>query len=176
MSKTIQECDKLAGKSFASNRKTINDALFVVPIEKDGDVLQLEITADTFLTSKKPISAVETNATKFSQNQLPDMFPLKYTISMPQANIYQLRDIYRKLNFTWNVSYELISSMLRYIAAMTNTSGYPHPHTIFLHFSTMDVRNLHETPVTETQYNSRSMIKAFAVAASRARALYGVSW
>lgn len=102
VSKTIQECDKLAGKSIVSNRKTINDALFVVPIEKDGDVLQFEITADTFLTAKKPISAVSTSATELSQNQLPDMFPLKYTISMPQTNIYQLRDVYRKLNFTRN--------------------------------------------------------------------------
>lgn len=38
----------------------------------------------------------------------------------------------------------------------------------------MDVRNLHETPVTETQLNSRSMMKAFSVAASKARSQYGV--
>lgn len=61
------------------------------------------------------------------------------------------------------------------ITAMSNKSGYSHPHTIFLHFSTIDVRNLHETPVTDTQFNSRSLIKAFTVAAAKARSLYGVS-
>lgn len=98
VSKTIQECEKLAGKSIVSNRKVVRDVLFVVPIEKDGDVLQMEITADTFLTSKKPITAIAT--TEMIENQLPDMFPLKYTISMPQENIYQLRDIYRELSIT----------------------------------------------------------------------------
>lgn len=75
----------------------MNDVLFVLPIEKDGDLLQLEITADTFLTSKKPIAAVST--TGFVDDVLPDLFPLKYTISMKKENIYQLRDIYREYDF-----------------------------------------------------------------------------
>lgn len=57
---------------------------------------------------------------------------------------------------------------------MSKESQYPHPHTIFLHFLKMNVKNLHETPVLETQLHSRSMVKAFTVAASRARSLYGV--
>lgn len=94
VSKTIQECEKLAGKSITSTRKVVNDVLFVVPIEKDGDILQMEVHADTFLTSKKPIGVM--NTAENTGSQLPDIFPLKYTISMPQQNIYQLRDIYRK--------------------------------------------------------------------------------
>lgn len=92
-SKTIQECDKLAGKSTALSRNIVKDAFFVVPIEKDGDVLQIEIHAETYLTSKKPIATVHTEIT---DDQLPDLFPLKYTISMPKRNIYQLRNIYRE--------------------------------------------------------------------------------
>lgn len=66
-----------------------------MPIEKDGDVLQMELTAETFLTSKKPIAAVS-KIEMTETNQLPELFPLKYTISMPRENIYQLRDIYRE--------------------------------------------------------------------------------
>lgn len=50
---------------------------------------------------------------------------------------------------------------------------YGNPHTIFIHFSKEDVKNLHETPVTSSQFKSRNMFKAFTVAASRARQLYG---
>lgn len=77
----------------------VNDVLFVVPIEKDGDILQMEITAETFVTSNKPIAAVLSNQTEVNDSQLPDMFPMKYTISMPQQNIYKLRDSYRECSF-----------------------------------------------------------------------------
>lgn len=70
--------------------------MFVVPIKKDGDVLQMEITVDAFVTSKKPIAAVAANRTEFLESQLPDLFPMKYTVAMPQENIYQLRDSYRE--------------------------------------------------------------------------------
>lgn len=50
---------------------------------------------------------------------------------------------------------------------------FGNPHTIFLHFSAEDVKNLHETAITPSQFKSRNMLKAFTVAASRARQLYG---
>lgn len=52
-------------------------------------------------------------------------------------------------------------------------SAFQHAHTILLHWSPQDVRNLHETPVTETQLQARAMLKSFAVAAASARAQYG---
>lgn len=151
ITKAIQECEKLAGRSVVSDRKVISDALFVVPLEKDGDLLQMEITADAFVTSKKPIEPVLANRTEFSESEIPELTAMKYTISMPKENIYELRNSY----------------------PITRTSAYCHPHTVFLHFSTEDVQNLHGIPVTESQFMSRSMVKAFAVAASSARSLYG---
>ncbi len=59
----------------------------------------MEITAETFMTSKQPIAATTKHKTEFNENELPDIFPSKYTISMPQENIYQLRDMYREYNF-----------------------------------------------------------------------------
>lgn len=50
-----------------------------------------------------------------------------------------------------------------------------HPHTAFFHFDPSEVKNLYEEPVTESQFFSRTLVKAFAVAASRAQQLYGVS-
>lgn len=53
-------------------------------------------------------------------------------------------------------------------------SPYSNPHTIFLHYSPLEVANLHGTEITLSQYKSRSMLKAFTVAAANARAKYGV--
>lgn len=59
------------------------------------------------------------------------------------------------------------------ISAIKVTNQFSHPHTILLHYSNLDVKNLFETPVTSDQFESRAMTKAFAVASSRARSLYG---
>lgn len=37
----------------------------------------------------------------------------------------------------------------------------------------MDIKNLHGTDVTESQFESRNFLKAFTVAASRAQSIYG---
>lgn len=42
-----------------------------------------------------------------------------------------------------------------------------------LHYSHLDVKNLYDAPVTDDQFESRAMLKGFAVAASRAHSLYG---
>lgn len=42
-----------------------------------------------------------------------------------------------------------------------------------LHNSDLEVKNLFETPVTRDQYESRAMLKGFAVAAGRALSFYG---
>lgn len=51
---------------------------------------------------------------------------------------------------------------------------FSNPHTILLHYSPLEVKNLFETPVTLSQFEGRALMKAFAVAASRAQSLYGV--
>lgn len=60
-------------------------------------------------------------------------------------------------------------------SAISRESEFASPHTIFLHYSDLDVRNIHESPVTEDQFESRAMLKTFAVAAARAQHKFGVS-
>lgn len=57
--------------------------------------------------------------------------------------------------------------------AISPGSRHFYPHTTFLHYS-QEVQNLHETPVTQTQFESRALLKAFAVAAASAQSKYGV--
>lgn len=149
INKLIFECEKLSGNSVTSRRKIFDNALFNVSHTKDGDLLQFELTADTFMTSTKPIEAVKGKY----EAELPDLYPIKHTITIPKTNIYTTKN-----------SYPLRSAL-----------PCSHPHTIFVHFDKEDVKNLHETPVTTTQFQSRNLVKAFTVATARAKQLYGDS-
>lgn len=88
------ECEKLAGRSTTTTRKIISDAFFVVPFVRDESRIQSEITVETFMTAKRPISVAEP-VTHMANAELPDILPLNCTISLPQENIYKLRDSYR---------------------------------------------------------------------------------
>lgn len=67
----------------------------MTPFEKDGDLIQMEIQAETFISSKKPLSSQKVNF-KSEGVELPNLFPLKHTVSMTQTNIYEKKNIYRK--------------------------------------------------------------------------------
>lgn len=97
LSKLVFEVEKLSGRSTTSFRKIVNDVEFVVPFEKDDDKISIGIHADTFITSKKPILLDESNPS--SNAELPNLFPIKHTISLPTTNIYNLRNFYRKSSF-----------------------------------------------------------------------------
>lgn len=74
----------------------MNDIGFAVPFEKEGDRIRIDIHADTFITSKKPIQLDESNTEQTSGRELPKLFPLKHTISMPTTNMYDVKNFYRK--------------------------------------------------------------------------------
>lgn len=102
INKALLECEKLAGRSTVSMRKIISDAFFVVPFIRDDLRIQCELTAETFVTSKKPISVIDDNVS--TNIELPDISPLKFTVSMPTENIYHKRNVYRK---KWKIIIEI---------------------------------------------------------------------
>ncbi|XP_055851735.1 39S ribosomal protein L37, mitochondrial [Episyrphus balteatus] len=149
INKLIFECEKLSGSSVTSRRQIFDNAAFNVSLTKDGDLLQFELSADTFMTSAKPIEAVKGKY----ETELPDLYPIKHTITIPKKNIYTTKN-----------SYPLRSAL-----------PCSHPHTIFVHFDKENVKNLHQTPVTTSQFQARNLLKAFTVASARAKQLYGES-
>jgi len=50
-----------------------------------------------------------------------------------------------------------------------------HPHTIFTVFNKHQVKNSHGSEVTTSQLQARTLVKAFVVAAARAKQLHGDS-
>lgn len=80
-----------------------------------------------------------------------------------------------KINLNYITPYESLTFLAHHHIAIQNGTSFNHPHTVLLHFSPLDVKNLHGTQVTESQFKSRSLLKTFAVAAASARSKHGVS-
>ena len=99
-SKLIQLCEfaYANGSNAVSSRALVQDETVFVPLEKDGDLIQLELTADFLLNSATPLPAYADadEVQKTRDNPLPDLYPIKHTITLEKENIYQLKHVFRK--------------------------------------------------------------------------------
>lgn len=102
LAKLVHHCENLSGQTINSGRRIVNNAFFSVPFQKDGDLIQMEVHADTFITSKKSLQSFEFEGSVEDQ-EIPNIFPIKATITLPTRNIYENKDIYRKLDFFKNL-------------------------------------------------------------------------
>lgn len=72
----------------------MNDLFFSLPFEYFGDLIQFQLTGDSVLVADKPLQPVYTSSTE--QFTLPDIFPIKPTITLNLQHFYDLDNIYRK--------------------------------------------------------------------------------
>ncbi|KAJ3647624.1 hypothetical protein Zmor_019491 [Zophobas morio] len=145
----LQLIENSSDLEVVKQRYVLDDTHFSYNFEKSSDLIQFELTGDTLLTSTKPLPAVTEEPTE--SFQLPDIHPIKPTITLNKENIYEVRGIYP-------ISLKFAKS---------------HPHTIFVPHVETEVKNLYEEPVTEAQIFGRSLLKTFTVAASYAKEKYG---
>ncbi|XP_039968788.1 39S ribosomal protein L37, mitochondrial [Bactrocera neohumeralis] len=148
LNKLITECEKIAGRNINFQRRIIDQVNFNFTLPRNEETLLFRVKAEKFITSSRALASIKG---KFD-SELPNIYPLKSTISMPKEHLYSNKTISpfsRDINF--------------------------HPHTIFVYFDNDKVANLHDVPVNLSQFQSRNMLKAFAVAAARAKQLYGNS-
>ncbi|CAH0550591.1 unnamed protein product [Brassicogethes aeneus] len=149
VSKLIQLIENNSDESIVNDRYLFNDLFFSFPFEKNGNLIQFQLKGDSLLTSKKPLNAVSKNS--LDGIDLPDIAPLKETITLNEENVYKLQDIY----------------------PISNSVSKHHPHTLFVHYDDEIVGNLFEEEVTDNQIFGRSLLKTFTVAASYARQEFG---
>jgi hypothetical protein len=82
----------------ALNHAVVQDETVIVPLEKDGDLIQFELTVNFLLNSAAPLPAyADADEVQATQNiPLPDLYPIKHTIALEKENIYQTKNIFRK--------------------------------------------------------------------------------
>ncbi|XP_058059130.1 large ribosomal subunit protein mL37 [Anopheles bellator] len=151
LSKFVTHCERFLGRPVNANRKVIFNAQFLVPLVKENERLLMNVKADSLIISSAPLHPFDVSVYRPLDQELPTLFPVKETVSIPQKNIYDWRNEY----------------------PISRNYKMSHPHTVFIHCSPGDVKNLTELPVSRDQVEGRTMVKAFTVAAARARQLYG---
>ncbi|PNF38453.1 hypothetical protein B7P43_G04033 [Cryptotermes secundus] len=156
-SKLLQLCDFACENSAdaVSSRALVQDETVFVPLEKDGDLIQFELTVNFLLNSGIPLpiyaNAEEVEGTKVIP--LPDLYPIKHTVTLERENIYQTKNIFPVLQ----------------------GSQFPYIHTAVIHYNETEVKNIYETHVTEEQILGRTLLKSFAIAAAYAQQRFGVN-
>ncbi|XP_030759393.1 39S ribosomal protein L37, mitochondrial [Sitophilus oryzae] len=148
-SKLLSVIESSSDLELVKQRYLTNNVNFSYSFEKNGDLVQFQLTGDFVLLSKTPLNPVTTQSTK--EFDLPDLYPIKPTITLNEENIYVVEDTY----------------------PVKKGSPVYHPHTIFINFDKEVVKNLFEEEVTQSQIYARNLIKTFTAAASYAKALYG---
>ncbi|XP_016959775.1 39S ribosomal protein L37, mitochondrial [Drosophila biarmipes] len=149
VNKLLQETEKIAGRSVSVRKRFIDNATFKTSLSKDGDLLGFSVNAEKVVFANRAIEVIKG---KFEGN-LPDLYPMKTTISIPKRHIYQKENFY----------------------PLRTDISCSHPHTIFTVFNKHLVKNAHGSEVTTSQLHARTLVKAFVVAAARARQLHGES-
>lgn len=61
------------------------------------------------------------------------------------------------------------------VSAVAKQANFEHPHTAFIHYTPLVVQNCTLEPVSEDQFLSRNLLKAFTFAAAKAQSIYGVN-
>lgn len=144
VSRLLQLCESSVG-NMTSGKVIAKDTFFKVPLPRT-DNISLNVRADLLLLSDVCLPPYTDDV----QGELPDLYPLDSKISLDEINIYNKN--------------EFVSS----IAGKFNNI-----HTAFVHYNEMEVKNLYETPVLETQILGRSLMKAYAFAVANAKSKYG---
>lgn len=94
ISKLLQLIEVLAEPDNVKNKAIFNDLYFSYPFERHNDLIQFELRGDTLITSSSPLSKVH-DADTISV-ALPNIDPIKETITLNKEHIYQIRNCYRK--------------------------------------------------------------------------------
>ncbi|XP_031846249.1 mitochondrial ribosomal protein L37 [Nomia melanderi] len=148
--KFLQLCESLCGFNIVQNRSVIRDSPLSICIDNGPDLLKFSFSMDliTSLLPLAPIADVNTN----KDQDMPNIYPLHYTIGLTETNSYDTVDI---CPFTTN-------SKIRNI------------HTIFVNHDPERVKNITELPVMEHQIHARSLLASFTAATVYARQRFGL--
>lgn len=79
---------------LVKQRYLLSDLFFSFPFEYFGDLIQFQLTGNAVLVAEKPLKPVFTASTQ--SHKIPDIFPVKPTVTLNLQNFYDLNNIYRK--------------------------------------------------------------------------------
>lgn len=93
-SKLLNLIETHSKHDLTKERYLLSDLFFSVPFEHSGNLIQFQLTGNNVLVASKPLPPVFKNST--DGLSLPDIFPVKPTITLNLQHFYDLDNIYRK--------------------------------------------------------------------------------
>ncbi|XP_014372193.2 39S ribosomal protein L37, mitochondrial [Papilio machaon] len=149
--KLLQLIERCSDFELTQTRYALNDVECKTVFDKDDDLIQFQDVSNILVTSNSPLKHDIMNEKNIPFVEIPDLYPIKHTVTLPPEHFYDEKSIYP---IEFNVSRK-------------------HPHTTWLHFNRTEVNNIYETPVTDTQIYGRALTHAFTVASAYAKELHG---
>lgn len=95
--KLLQLIELVSDSNIVKERSLLSDLQFSFPFEKLGNLIQLELRSDVLISSSRPLEPITNEST--DGLELPNIHPIKETITLNTENIYNLRNLYRTY---WN--------------------------------------------------------------------------
>lgn len=92
--KLLQLIELSSGLEIAKQRSLLSDLHFSFPFEKLGNLIQFELKSDVLISSTNPLSPITSVETE--NIELPNIHPIKETITLNLENIYEIRNLYRE--------------------------------------------------------------------------------
>lgn len=92
LNKLLSECEKIAGRNINFQRRIIDQVNYNFTLPRKEEMLLFRIKTEKLITSSRPLTSIEG---KF-ESELPNLYPLKSTISMSKEHKYSNKTISRK--------------------------------------------------------------------------------
>lgn len=77
------------------NKYVVNDVESLSVFDKEDDLIQFQDVSNILVTSEKPLKH-DLNESDIPFIEIPDMYPVKHTVTLPPQHFYSERSQYRK--------------------------------------------------------------------------------
>lgn len=93
----MEKCsnDTSKKRNFHQNLKPITS------FNKDDDLIQLQYTPNILITTETPLKPITADVDSVKNMNLPNIYPLKHTVTIPKEHFYDFDTSYRKLSFNF---------------------------------------------------------------------------
>lgn len=94
--KLLQLVEKSNDSEVTQSKYVVNDVESQTLFDKEDDLIKFHEISNILVTSNKPVQHDTQKDITFVE--IPDLYPVKYTITLPPEHFYQESSKYRKLS------------------------------------------------------------------------------
>lgn len=90
----LQLVEKSSDSEATLSKYVVNDVESHSVFEKEDDLIQFQDISHILVTSNKPVKHEVEKDVTFTE--IPDLYPVKHTVTLPPEHFYELTSKYRK--------------------------------------------------------------------------------